>query len=265
MIEPNPFTKIVFKDEYIKRKIYPKMQEAYKAVSWIEYQLVKRGYRAVDVIHLLPETFDKTIEKITLDKLIFLPIYRVKRYNGFAHRHTLVNKLDSSSMVYGVIARNIEDAIKFRDAHYNNDVETIGRLLGYPECDIQFFNIHWGNPSYDLIFETALNTESSTQEEYTIKVYGNPKLNNLIRYFGFHLISWFPCSYTCRNALSVTDTWIKLYKEYSDELYDFTYELLKEKMTWSLLNSIIEVRTPYFIGIVNGYYYPHKLEVIWNV
>jgi hypothetical protein len=95
--------------------------------------------------------------------------------------------------------------------------ETIGHLLGYPQCCINFFKQNTNSPSIKLISSAFENTK------------GTPSfyLNNLHAFPGSRfgaLISHFPCSYTCNeskkyaqkvlNSICVSETEIREYIEF---------------------------------------------------
>jgi len=72
-----------------------------------------------------------------------------------------------------------------------------GRLLGYPECCISFYekNIRLANEKHQGEFVSLM----PTSQDFAYPFY----TNNLLRYFGIHLISHFPCNYHCRPSIEI--------------------------------------------------------------
>lgn len=151
-----PFTKMSWRSRQIEEKWEPIRERVNQACYFAEYESVRRGYRNCDVYDLNPNNFDNQIKKVMLDGLVYLPILRSKTYGGYGHRHYVANTIDENTFIYGVVARNLNDAIRFHDAGVTDltkrikddpainphgiDHEVTGTLLGYPECDRRFFN-----------------------------------------------------------------------------------------------------------------------------
>ncbi|MHC1624227.1 MAG: hypothetical protein ACXQTR_06545 [Candidatus Methanospirareceae archaeon] len=265
MIDLKPFTKIAWHSPKIKRRYEPIFREASSLSSKVEYEMVRRGYRDADVYHMEPQNFDNAIEKITKDGLVFLPILRSKKYSGFSHKHFCTDKIDMNTFVFGVVARDLETAEKFKEASKSGDHITQGLLLGYPKCCCQFFNHVWTEEkALDPCYEIALNTEGCDTDKNPVEVEGHPFLNQMLRYFGIRITPFFPCSFKCEEAVKVGETWFSLMKSLNDEVADEILELLKLPLTWSLHKAIIYIKTPLFRGVVNGYWCDRKKEFSWN-
>ncbi len=264
MLEIQPFVKIAWNDNATKNQ-YSDMLEKVKRLSFdAEYEMVKRGLRKANVYHMTPRNFDVEIEKITRDGLVFLPMVRSKSYNGFSHRHYPVNELDFNCFVYGVVAQNLETAQKFCDASKVGDHVTQGELLGYPKCCSEAFQKNWANGVLDPCFEAAINTNYSVRYQNKVLVEGDGLTNVMLRYFGVKVIPFFPCSYTCEEALKVADVWFDLMKSMDSDVAAVALDLLNQPLTWSLYKQIIYISTTRFKGIVNGYECADRKDIIWN-
>ena len=278
MVEVYPFTKFSWFTNDIMKEWEPLRTRIYQATNFAEYEMVKRGYREADVYQLDPDKFDIQIKKVNLDGLTFLPILRSKTYGGYGHRHYTTNTIDKDTFIYGVVARDREAAIRFHDAsvvHTSErineyptdgiDHREIGRMLGYPDCCIDFFNDVWlKDGCLDPMSEMALNTDGArVLDNGAIEVSGHPYLNRLIRYFGFNIVPFFPCSFKCQEAIGFAKTWFSLMREYDEEAADACLEAQSVPMVWSLKNCITYIEHPLFIGSANGYYTEQKKEVRW--
>jgi len=264
MSEIAPFVRFSWKSPEIARKYEPMKTRIERLCHQVEYEAVKRGLRAANVFHMTPQSFDKQIEQITLDGLVFLPILRSKQYQGYSHRHYPVESLDMNSFVYGVVARDVKSALEFREAHKGKtDHMTIGRLLGYPECCVKFFVEKWSQGILDLTYETAMNTPDCVVEGQTVIVQGSPFVNTLLRYFGFKICPFFACSFQCDKAIAFGKEWFDIMKELDKQAAEVLLEFLSMRTKWSMRNLIIFVEHPLFAGATIGFESPYR-EVIWS-
>ncbi|MBA7595642.1 hypothetical protein ES703_02607 [subsurface metagenome] len=218
----------------------------------VEYEAVVRGLRQADVVHLTQRDWDTQIKRFTKDDLYYVPILRTKRYEGFSHRFYPVEKMGEDTMVYGVIARSLEDAKLFAEAHRTrpSDHRTIGKLLGYPDCCIDFFIETFPKGILDPVAEIKHDGE-------------NPMLNQMLRYFGPRIAPHFPCSFTCPEAEKFAESIYEIMLDLDSDLSQRVLDILSMPAVWSLYKSIIQVTTPLFTGICNGYWSERK-TVIWR-
>lgn len=278
-----PFVKFSWRTKDIANKWEPLRKRIYNAVHFAEYEMVKRGHRACDVYDFGPGNVVERLRKVAKDGLIFIPILISQQYGGYGHRHYVVNKFTDDTFIYGGIARNKEDAIKFHDAGVTDlrlrimdwkseemnpngiDHDVTGELLGYPKCDRKFFNDVWlKDGCLDPMYEMALRTEDHEfVSENHIKVTGNPLLNRLCKYWGYNIVPFFPHSFDCPNALKFAETFYKLMEEHDKEAIQACREVLSMPMKWSLSNCVIEVQHPLFWGAANGYHTQEKKVVEW--
>ena len=250
MIEVEPFSRVIWRWG-VPPKYKIALEASHRAMSWAEYESVVRGYRPCDVVHLYPETWDRELKRFAEDGLYFVPIQRAKPVSGFAHR--FYEPTGGRFMVYGVVSPSLSDAMRFVRAHEGRpcDHETIGILLGYPECCIRFFVENFPKGILDPVWRVEHEGE-------------DPMLNVMLRYFGPRIIPFFPCSYTCRQARRVAEKFYGLLREYDEDLAETILEMLSMPMVWSMYKSVIQVTTPLFTGICNGYWEPQRINVYWR-
>lgn len=264
-MEIYPFWKLSWRSREIQERWAPLRGRIYDAAAFAEYEMVKRGFRDANVYQLDPGRFDVQIDKVLRDGLGYRPILRSKQYKGYGHRHYPTDVIDKDTFIYGVVGKTQKHADRFWKANQGGvDHTTIGRMLGYPDCDIEFFNSVWlkeGN--LDPMYEVALNTEGADIDGDVVTVSGHPYLNRLIRYFGFNLIPHFAHSFDCKEAVKFAETWLSLMREYDKEASEACIKALNQPMVWSLNNCITYVEHPLFIGAANGYDTPRKKTVKW--
>jgi hypothetical protein len=265
MKEIQPFVKIAWNNNATRKQFASILDRIHKVSYDAEYEMVKRGLRKANVYHMTPRNFDKEIEKITRDGLVYLPMVRSKMYNGFSHRHYPVNELDFNCFVYGVVAKDLETAQKFVDASNKGDNVTQGELLGYPKCCCEAFQKNWNAQKVlDPCYEAALNTKHSKQIQNAVYLDGNGLTNVMLRYFGVKVIPFFPCSYDCKEALEIAKVWQSVMETMDADATKTAVDMLNQPLTWSMYKQIIYINTPLYKGIVNGYECESPKTVVWN-
>lgn len=283
MVEVFPFTKLSWKTPAIQRQWEPLRRRIYDAVHYTEYEMVKRGYRKCDVYDFTPSNIMPRLKRVAKDGLTFIPILISKTYGGYGHRHYVTDKFIDGTFIYGGIARNPEDAVRFHDAGVTDlsqrmrkwredemnprgiDHEVTGELLGYPKCDRDFFTGTWlKGGCLDPMYEMAENTENVEYVKRNhVKVMGSPLLNRLCRYWGYNIVPHFPHSFDCAPSKVFADKWYGLMREHDEEAAEACLAVLSMPMVWSMSNCIIEVQHPLFWGSANGYYREGKITVEW--
>lgn len=281
-VEVPPFSKFVWRTPEIEKKWEPLRRRIYGAVSYTEYETVRRGFRRCDVYDFGPDNIMNRLKKPALDGLVFLPILISETYGGYGHRHYLTPKFGDRTFIYGVVSTSLDDAIKFHDAGVPDvkqrirpwpetemnpngiDHNVTGALLGYPACDRKFFQNTWlRDGCLDPMYEMAKNTVGAEVRGSTVKVSGYPHLNRLARYWGFNIIPHFPHSFDCRFAKEFADQWFSIMREYDAEAADACLEVLSQPMVWSMTNAVTTLEHPLFFGSANGYYRPESVRVEW--
>lgn len=214
-----------------------------------EYQMVKGGYRPAAIIHVDQNTLEETWGKINKDKLVFTPILKSGYYEGFAHKHKPIVP-GEPFFWYGSLTRNYEDGQKFKKAENEGDHKTIGELLGYPECCSKYFTKNFPI-NYDPIW---LGKEGKTT--------GWPECNQMLRYFGARITSHFSCSPACEATRKVGQNWLKVMKEIDKDLAKELYDLLSGPLTWNSYHGVVQVETPYFVGLTHTFPLLEKARII---
>jgi hypothetical protein len=132
-IDIAPFARTIWADAETQKVWQQKIDFAASAYSRLERETVKVGLRRCTTMHAAPEKIDDIARELARQGLIFLPYKKVGCYEGFAHYHPPI--IDGKPWeYYGPVASKIEDTLLFVEAEDKGDHETIGDLLGYPEC-----------------------------------------------------------------------------------------------------------------------------------
>jgi len=82
--------------------------------------------------------------------------------------------------------------------------------------------------------------------------------NQLLRYFGFRIASFLPCSFDCKRALRTGSKIAKSMRKIDSEALDWLLEALRLPLEWDSYRGLVEVRTPLFIGLANTSFKEHR-------
>ena len=257
-IDLKPFTRIIWHGQAEKDEWGHLITNISNMHHRSEYEMVKRGYRKCGTLHITPQMYDTTVEQLMKDEMQWLPIQRTKSYDGFSHTHFPTDRNDMDSSVYGVIAKELKDAEKFREASgYMNtngvNHSQIGELLGFPECCRTFFSEDWVEGFFDPMWQGAVNSDTAKMiGERAVRVEA-PFVNiPLIRYVGLRFISHLPHAFTCEASAEFGKIWYEVGRDIDRQSAEKLKEILTTPFTWSVLHGIATIETPYFTIVTNS-------------
>ncbi|MFH0867755.1 MAG: DUF483 domain-containing protein [Candidatus Woesearchaeota archaeon] len=113
-----------------------------------------------------------------------------------------------------------------------NDDKTIGELLGYPKCCIDFFIENREKQQKlqnDYILPALNNSEGFEFPFYT---------NYAIRYFDIALLSHFPHNFHCEESIRIAKANLECMKKYSKGLADKFETMLKNPVLYTENNGV---------------------------
>lgn len=199
----------------------------------VEYESVKRGVR------------NAAIQGLSANQL--LALQRRTAEDGLS---TYLLGIESANGIYSASSRewNGKGAPQFRTAIINSqfvkrfaqaviefDNSEIGRLLGYPDCCIRFFQKYWIEEKWvDTTYPMAQGRESFETP---------PENNILLRWVGVRLVPHLPCSFGCRWTRAFA---LQLESLWNSEVLADAKEMLSWPVEWSALHGIAEITTPVF-------------------
>jgi len=248
-IDIEPFARIQWPSEAAKREYGSKIQAASAAYYDLELRTVEAGMRQCTTRHVAPDDIGRVARDLARRGLTLLPLTRVGTYSGFAHRHPPVvpGRPWNWYCVVGISAAACEQFAAASDA---GDHAAIGRLLGYPECCLQFFKDVWiGQRIIDPIFEqaAAYRLEHDGQRA-VLDDTARPELGVHLRYIGVRLVPHLPCSYSCGPSLDMARQWLGM----TGAAGEVITELLGLPYRWSCYKGIAIVDTPAFRIVTNS-------------
>lgn len=238
------FTRISWVSDKAKSVWQPRITRIGKAWLEIEWRAVQFGLRACAVQLLTPECLVKSSKTWAREGLCVVPLAIQGQGDTYSSTATPVNP-DHPIALRCVIGspRNASD---FSDALNENNNDVMGDLLGYPRCCQEFFRKVWVEDAMvDTTWPMALSNNVFDTDSREIDVAPISMSNILWRWVGVRCVSHLPCSFSCKNTISVASRLIDLGRtlEYQDEM-DWLLDILAWPVEWSALHGIAEIKTP---------------------
>lgn len=220
--------------------------------SEVEYETVKEGLRPAAIVNFDPENLQEKMEQINKDGLLFTPLDKISVFAGYS----LLSKLLEPGEPFlwkGALTKNYKDAQLIKKAYFGRDHKAIGKLLGFPKCCAEYFTREFTvNP--DPVW-VNLNG----------KVEGFSECNTLLRYFGPRMTAHMPCSPKCVSSQKIGKAWFGIMQKINEVLAREFYDLLSAPTIWNSYHGVVQVETPYFIGLSKTFPYLRKPRIInWN-
>ena len=241
------FTRIIPKHKYEE---WPgKLGRMSELFSQAEYQMVKKNFRTAAIVRLDPNNLQAILEKANKDRLILTLLKKQSISAGFSA--TIKPAEQGQPFIWsGCLTRTYKDGQKFKQADSKNDHQTIGRMLGYPDCCIDYF------------IRTFPIDPVPVWVELKGKVRGFPECNGMLRYFGPKIVAHLSCSPLCQATKEIGKTWFKVMQEIDKDLANELYELLAGPITWDSYHGVVQIETPYFVGLNNALFILKKPRII---
>jgi len=253
-LNPYPFARTLWVTEEAREYWLPKIEAAANAFHRLETLTVFYGVRRVFTTHFRPEDLVSGFDSLAKMGLVFYPLHQVGSYQGFAHYHPPVEP-GRPWTYYGVVGK-LEDARAFAEATREGDHKTMGELLGYPPCCTESFNRVWRAGYIDPIWQAGEASYAESPESFELydpdsrimRLKPVPEALAVLRYIGIRMVSHIPHSLTCKASQKVAEFFREVAKE--EGLYygalEYSDEILRWNIEWSVLHGIAEVKTPVF-------------------
>ncbi len=145
------------------------------------------------------------------------------------------------------IARSLEKADELKNVEFL-DPDILGQLLNYPKCCRRFFRKYFAfanRKQGDFI----LCTLSETQEKYPFDFYNNYAAH----YFGYSLLSHFPCSFNCEQSSDIAKSYYLALKKYSVKWADTFLYTQKSAIIYTEYSGIFLLKNFYMDGNILRY------------
>jgi hypothetical protein len=170
-----------------------------------------------------------------------------------------------------VCDRMTEAELEYRGAEKH---DTVGELLGFPDCCREFFNDVWlADGQIDPMYEAACNTstaEAVDGDRSTVRIPDpNPGLCPMWRYWGVGFVTHLPCSLDCEASVEVARERYRIMQEAPDDVVgehvpDAITQWLRLPFEWSANNGLARVSNRHLLGRTHTTGYLRKKTVIWG-
>ncbi len=241
------FTRIIPKHHYEE---WPqKLGQMNELFQQAEYQTVKKGIREAAIIQINPDNLEIFLEKTNKDRLLFTPLRKTALHSGFK---TLVESVKPNEpfLWQGCLTKNYKDSQLFKEGYFKSDHQVVGQMLGYPDCCIAYFQRTFPIDPCPIWVDLEGNLT------------GFPEGNGMLRYFGTLIVAHLSCSPTCQETKKIGKVWFQIMQEINKDLAKELYRLLAGPMVWNSYHGILQVETPYFVGLNNALYILKKPRII---
>jgi len=266
-IELDPITRKVWWSPQLQEEWEPRLNRVRDVYFEAEKQTFLKGMRRVFVYHVNSLRFDASYEFLRENDLVFYPTNKSGTYQGFSHKHMPVERGKPYTLYGAAVKSDDKEAgklfVEYSKSSPVNHVE-IGRLLGYPQCCLDFFDETWNRETVDPIYESAIKTEGAMVEDNTVTVECHPYCNNMLRYFSIRITPHISCSMQCEETIKWGEQWIEVMNKIDSEATKWIIELLSMPITWDCYRGVAIIDTPIFRGVTNSDSAPTKKIVANN-
>jgi hypothetical protein len=237
-----PFTRTAWVSSAARDTWAKAIRDCSQMVQELEVESVAAGQRPCSWQTMRREALPGFAERCAKKGLVVLPVQWIGDFEGFIHYTP-----QGDSSVYCIVARKVEEAIKFREAFAAGDHEAQGEMLGFPKCCREAFTANWKAGVFDPIWQAAEAGSLGAIKDGVIlsKIEdAHPYSNPLLRYVGLRVGFHIPHSFNCAETVASGIERLALAKD--RDLVKLLEALLSMPMEASLLFGILTVRTPIF-------------------
>lgn len=274
--EVEPFTKSNWKTARSRdnwNDIFQKMDRAKHEAEWRSV-LDDDTDRKAAIIHVNNYNREKWLRRVGEYDLCYRDIRFSQPYDGFSHQHRPADPNDPERLTYAVIAENPDIADKMEEAE--NEMEgqerhdTVGELLGFPDCCRDFFNEDWvtsgiKDPMYEISCNSG-NAEMIDDNPGHIRINDpNPGACVLWRYFGISFITHMPCSWDCEESIEIARQRYRVMAENGfEEAADAINAWMDQPFTWSAYHGIAHIQNTHVTASTNSSNYLDEKKIVWK-
>lgn len=244
--------------QYVSQKALdiwtPKIDMARKAYNRINTEMVLSGKQRSMAIYV---TEQRLSDAVNYYKSIGMSILPVRQYESIVNSGDLMGSLSlpPDGTLYKkwlcVITKNEEDAHTWKDAYEQNDLTTIGMLLGHPPCCNDFFTTNWRLGFIDPTWQQSENSDSLMQkvvrEQFMRLRKSTPwESSSMLRHIGIGIIQHVPCSHDCALTSEIAKQRIEISNKLKLDGMQELVQLLQLPIEWNASHGMAYITTPIF-------------------
>ena len=239
------FTRLSWVSDQARTIWEPRMNRITQVWKEVEWLAVALGVYPCHMVTVSLEDFVDRAGKWAKRGLNALPL-GIEELSGAPNPGSTVNLNQGKRFLFRVILGVPLDVSAFKQAWDADDNATIGRLLGYPRCCLDFFRKVYGEQGLiDGTWSMAEATTVPLKDVHSIEITAPPEVNTLWHFMGIKTISHSPCRFDCKESTLLGKKLVEVGREngYTREM-DWLLEVLSWPVEWSALHGIAEIKTP---------------------
>lgn len=190
-----------------------------------------------------PEDLPELMKIEAARGVMVLPLSQVAKINGYQAASVVLQP--GAAFDYKVAIMRHGHVATWAKAWGENDDDTIGRLLGTPECCRKAFEQFWVKEKW---MDLTVPTSSAVAQGY----------NGLLRWLGVRGVSYMPCSSGCQETIELAS---KLSELLPEPVRSWHRELLSFPTRYTSLHGIAEITNPILRMSVASDALAEKVEV----
>lgn len=227
------WTRIIWNSKNTKTIWEPKITKVSNAFLTIEKQSVLLGLKPAWLSSMSESEVSSSQEQLIGTEFEIVCLNKIPVNSSYSS--SAKPYVPGQPYNYRTVLTHKSHVDQWTTAWCQNDNIEIGRLLGFPDCCINFFQKYWVDQKFlDTTWPMSL---SGTQ--------GPKECNILLRWLGVRAVSHLPCSFDCTTSYQIARQNIELgYSIGLDQEMQWLEEMLDWPVQWSALHGIAEIRTP---------------------
>jgi hypothetical protein len=180
--------------------------------------------------------------------------------NGcFMHplNYTPISKTYANEVQHLMDGENFQVRVLITNYSDHPNMDNLGRILGYPDCCIKFFEKYWTKMGYRDMVPCMEGIQYLELEKNTVISDYYEVCNILLKGMGVRAVPHLPCSLKCNHTNVFAH---KFLKYLPDSSYRLLLELLRMETTYSTYHGYAEVKNRLFKNVFNSIPLGDKLE-----
>jgi 2-polyprenyl-3-methyl-5-hydroxy-6-metoxy-1,4-benzoquinol methylase len=238
------FTRVSWVSDQARAVWEPRIARIGSAWAALEWRSIGSGLRRCALTSIAA---DRLVEHSTgwaAHGLSTMPVAMSGVSGGYANTSTSARI--GEPFEYRVALGTLPHVAALKRAIDAGDDETMGRLLGFPECCIAAFRATWvDDHCVDTTWAMAARTVPPQGRIIDVPAAAPFHANILWRWMGVRAVPHLPCSFTCAPTVAFASQLLALGRElgYAAEMA-WIEEILNWPVAWSALHGIAEIKTP---------------------
>lgn len=239
------FTRIIWANDGARKTWQPILERITRVWLEIEWLSVIEGVRSCSLTSVTPEQLVEKGGQWAEHGLNNLPL-AIQGISNYSYSSTPTAVEPGNPFAFRIVVGKPHHVIEFKRAWDAGDDKSIGKLLGYPDCCMDFYREGWVQHGLvDTTWPMATEDLTLSGAHTSVKVSGPPEANILWRWMGTRAVPHLPCSFRCDATVEFGRKMIQVGRKagYATEM-DRLMEILSWPVEWSALHGIAVIKTP---------------------